>query len=357
MASKKRRALVSTSSRGKRRKRFWWEKLSNEALLDVRICDLELAIPGTALQSRIKQLHDELRRAGIAFRPHVWLSTNWFTPDGVIGFAVPFFLAHPRLVRIEHQQMLEVEGGNQTWCMKLLRHETGHAIDNAYRLHWKKKWRDTFGKFSEPYDHTYAPNPASRSHVQHLGYWYSQSHPAEDFAESFAVWLCPGGRWRGRYRDWPVMSKLEFIEETMASIGYSKPAVKNRSRPDSLSTLRMTLRDYYREKQHTYAQDSDDPVADLYLRQLFSDNPGYRRRETAATFLRRFQIELRNRVASLTRQPKYLVEQALNVLILRCRELGLRVTGQTSENRIDATILITILTMQFVHDKKPQYHR
>jgi hypothetical protein len=29
----------------------------------------------------------------------------------------------------------------------------------------------------------------------------------------------------------------------------------------------------------------------------------------------------------------------------------------TSENRIDATILITILTMQFVHDKKTHYQR
>lgn len=357
VASKKRRASIRTSSRKKRGRRLWWEKLSNEDLLDVRICDLELKIPGTALQSRINQLYDELRRAGIAFRPHTWLSTDWFTPDGVIGFAVPFFLAHPRLARIEHGQMLEVEGGNHTWCMKLLRHETGHAIDNAYRLHWKKQWRETFGKFSEPYHHTYAPNPASRNHVQHLGYWYSQSHPAEDFAESFAVWLRPGGRWRSRYEGWPVISKLQFIEELMASVKRSKLAVKSRSRPDSLSTIRMTLGEYYADKQQTYTQDSDDQIVDPYLHKLFSSDRTYRRRETAASFLRRFQTELRNRVASLTRQPKYLVEQALNVLILRCRELDLRVTAPGSENRINATIVITILTMHFVHDKKPQYRR
>jgi hypothetical protein len=357
VASKKRRALASTSNRGKRRKRIWWENLSNEELLAVRICDLELVIPGTALQSRIKQLYDELRRAGIKFRPHIWLSTDWFTPDAITGFAVPFFLAHPRLARIEHRQMLEVEGGNQTWCMKLLRHETGHAIDNAYRLHWKKKWRETFGRFSESYDHTYAPNPISRDHVQHLGYWYSQSHPAEDFAESFAVWMRPGGRWRSRYKDWPVLSKLTFIDDLMNTVGHTKPVVQNRSKPDSLSTLRMTISEYYDEKKRTYTQDEDDEIADRYLRQMFSDDPAYRSREAAATFLRRFQAELRNRVASLTRQPKYLVEQALNVLLLRSRELGLRVMHPTSENRIDATILITILTMQFVHDKKTHYQR
>ena len=50
-------------------------------------------------KARIEELFDDLRRAGITYRPHIWLSTDWFTPDGVIGFAVPFFLAHRRLAR------------------------------------------------------------------------------------------------------------------------------------------------------------------------------------------------------------------------------------------------------------------
>ena len=356
VASKKRRSLVSSSSRGKRRKRLWWDRLSLEDLLDVKLCDFELTIPGTALQSRIQQLYDELEQAGLGFRPHVWLSTDWFTPDGVTGFAVPFYLAHPRLARLEHRQMLEVEGGTHAWCMKLLRHETGHAIDNAYRLHRKKKWRETFGKFSDDYGNVYAPDPESRSHVQHLGYWYSQSHPAEDYAECFAVWLRPGGRWRTRYKGWPVSKKLEYLDAQMKELGKSRPVVKCRTKPDSMSTLRFTLRGYYEEKKRTYTE-TQAPVADRYLYRLFSDEPAYRRRESAASFLRRFQTELRNRVAYLTRQPRYLVEQALDVVIVRCRELGLRVTRPTSETRVDATILMTIMTMRFVHGTKPQYRR
>ena len=45
-------------------------------------------------------------------RPHYWLSDEWFTPDGVPGVAVPFYLAHPRLAKLELAQMLEVEGGD-----------------------------------------------------------------------------------------------------------------------------------------------------------------------------------------------------------------------------------------------------
>jgi hypothetical protein len=357
VASKKRRSLVSPSTKGKRRKRLWWDRMPFDELLDVRLCDLELTLRGTTLQSRVDRLHEELRRAGLRFRPHVWLSTDWFTPDGVGGFAVPFFLAHKRLVQLEHAKMLEVEGGTHTWCMKLLRHEAGHAIDNAYRLHWKKKWRETFGRFADEYHDEYAPDPQSKQFVHHLGYWYSQSHPAEDYAESFAVWLRPGTRWRARYKDWPVLAKLESLDEMIRSIADEKPVVTSRACPDSLPRLSMTLRDYYSEKQQTFV-DATPEAVDAYLHRLFSaqDDPSIRR-EQAAGFLRRFQTELRNRVAHLTRQPKYLVQQALDVIIVRCRELGLRVTRSTQESRVDATILITIMTMRFLAGRRPRYRR
>ena len=355
MASKRRRSAAGPARR-RRTKRLWWEDLTNEELLDVRLCDLDLSLEGTALENRIERLHEELSRAGLCFRPHVWLSSDWFAPDGVVGFALPFFLAHKRLMRLEHRYMFEVEGGTSAWCMKLLRHETGHALDNAYRLHWKKKWRETFGRFSEPYHGVYAANPGSRRHVQHLGYWYSQSHPAEDFAESFAVWLTPGKRWRTSYKGWPVMKKLEFIDELMQDIGEKRPAVTSRARPDSLRTQKVTLGEYYEEKQSAYADPRPD-ATDLHLYRVFTDDPAYIRRETAGSFLRRFRTELRNRVAHITSQPKYSVDQVLDALILRCRELGLRVPRATRELRVDATILVTIMTMRFVHGRKPLYRR
>ena len=79
-------------------------------------------------------LADELEARGVTFRPHYWLSDEWFTPDGVPGVAIPFYLAHPRLAKLELAQMLEVEGGDATSCLRILRHEVGHAIDNAYEL-------------------------------------------------------------------------------------------------------------------------------------------------------------------------------------------------------------------------------
>ena len=165
-----------------------WE---DEQLLDLRLSDLDVRIEGSDLEERIAELGAELEAKGLRFRPHFWLADEWFCPDGVPGIAIPFYLAHPRLRRLELTQVLEIEGGTREWCMMILRHEAGHAIENAYRLRQRPKRQALFGKSSEPYPDSYAAKPYSRSFVVHLDSWYAQSHPDEDFAETFAVWLTP----------------------------------------------------------------------------------------------------------------------------------------------------------------------
>ena len=122
-----------------------WEKLSDDQLLSLRFCDLKLTIQGTELQDGIERLYRELSMRGIRFRPHCWLSQEWFSPDGIPGIAIPFYLAHKRLISLERRFMREAEGANRNWLMRILRHEAGHAIDSAYRLRRLKSWRSVFG--------------------------------------------------------------------------------------------------------------------------------------------------------------------------------------------------------------------
>src|SRR5918994_4512272 len=123
----------------------------------MRICDLNLKIKGSFLEPHIKRLYKELNDRGIRFRPHVWISEEWFSPDGTPGIAIPFYLGHPRLQRLERRFMHEVEGGNDKWLMRILRHEAGHAIDTAFTLRRRKAWRKTFGKASRRYPSHYSP--------------------------------------------------------------------------------------------------------------------------------------------------------------------------------------------------------
>ena len=198
--------------------------MSDEQLLGLRFCDLKLKIERSPVAKRVRRLYRELDKRQIAFRPHVWLSEEWFSPDGVPGIAVPFYLAHPRLERLERRMMRNVEGGSAESAMRILRHEAGHAIDTAYRLRRRKRWREIFGPASLPYPDTYRARPGSRRYVQHLGEWYAQAHPCEDFAETFAVWLKPNSSWRRTYAQWPAFHKLEFVDELLENVRGTRAA-------------------------------------------------------------------------------------------------------------------------------------
>src|SRR6266699_1860939 len=210
--------------------------MTDQQLLDLRLRDLPLRIHGIRLEQRIHRLYEELEARAIVVRPHVWLSEEWFTPDGVAGFAIPFYLAHPRLIKLERAEMLEVEGASEEQCMRILRHEAGHAFDNAFRLHARRAWTDTFGSYRVPYPEWYQPQPGSRDYVFNLDAWYAQAHPAEDFAETFAVWLKPGTRWHRQYQGWGAERKLEYVEQIMRDLAGKSARIRARQEVEALPT-------------------------------------------------------------------------------------------------------------------------
>ncbi len=321
-------------------------------LLDLRLCDLPLGIHGTALEQRIEKLYRELQTRYVSFRPHVWLGEEWFTPDGVGGFAIPFYLAHPRLVKLERTQMLEVEGASEAECMRILRHEAGHAIDNAFRLHTRRGWTDTFGSYRVPYPEWYQPQPGSRDYVLNLDAWYAQAHPAEDFAETFSVWLKPGGR-RKQYEGWGAQRKLDYVHQLMTGLIGRSPSRINRREVEPLSSLKKTLKEHYRRKRAYYT--IHWPAS--YERNLYRVFSADRRRQSApsaAQFLRHYRGEISDIVARGTGVHHYTVNHIVRHMIVRCRELNLRLTMPEEEAR---RLIVVTLTMQVMQVLRTGYHR
>jgi len=325
-----------------------WTTLSDEKLLEVRMSDLRLTIEGTDLEPRIAEINAEMDTRGLSFRPFYYLSDEWFTPDGVPGIAIPFYLAHPRLAKLELKEMLEVEGGDPESCLKILRHEVGHAIDNAYALRRRPTRRRLFGNPATEYPEYYTPKPYSKSFVQHLDHWYAQSHPDEDFAETFAVWLDPGSMWATRYAGWPALRKLEYMDQLMRDVARQRPRIASKRRLDPLPRLKKTLKEHYRNKREHYGLDHPD-FYESDLRNLFSDAPQYAKRPSAARFVRRIRKEVRSTVASFTDSYQYTIDQLLETIIERCRELNLRLTESEESTKIDFMVFLTVQTMNYLH--------
>ncbi|MCX6101058.1 MAG: putative zinc-binding metallopeptidase [Candidatus Bipolaricaulota bacterium] len=313
------------------------------------MCDLGLSLDSSPwLRERVESLGRDLEQRQIQFRPHFWLSDEWFTPDGTSGIAIPFYLAHPRLARLEESQMLEVEGGTPEWCLRILRHETGHAIDNAYRLHMRRRRQELFGPSSEPYPEDYTPRPYSRSFVVHLQSWYAQSHPAEDFAETFAVWLTPDSQWRSRYAEWPALRKLEYMDTLMREIGPRGPTRGAGQPVDPLPRIRRTLRTHYQRKRSKYRVDYEN-FYDRELRRLFSDTTDHSPGISAAAFLSRVRKTVRRRVARFTGEKQYQIDQVIEKMIRRSQELSLRLACPEDRAQMDFTALLTAQIMNDLH--------
>jgi hypothetical protein len=324
-----------------------WNSLKDEELLKLRICDLSVRIEGSEIQDRISALHQELQSRGLRFSPKIYLGDEWFSPEGMVAISVPFYLAHPRLVALEKRLMLEVEGGTPEWFMKLLRHEAGHCFDHAYRFSKQKRWREIFGSPDQEYHpETYRPRPYSKSFVRHIPNWYAQSHPDEDFAETFAVWLTPSINWREEYADWPVaLRKLEYVDEQVRRVANRAPGGEKGTLPFEARRMKTTLEKYYARRRKENAEDYPD-FFDPDLRRIFSGSSRFPSLDlSAGRFMRRNRKLIIDSVSHWTGEKKFTVSTLVRKLVDRCDNLDLWIgTDETRTHLEVAAYLATLVT-------------
>ena len=314
-------------------------------LLSRRISDLGLTIKGSLVERLVAQLYDELEAKGLAFKPPVYLSDQWGCPDGTALIGIPFYLADPRLARIEEEVAVEVE--EERDVMRYLRHEAGHAFNYAYRLHDRAEWPRIFGPFSRPYRDRYHADPFSRAFVRHILGWYAQKHPDEDFAETFAVWLTPGSAWQTEYAGWPAMTKLEYVDALMKEVGSTAPELVTPTEDDlPVESMHYTIADHYRDAQ-TAIPIEDERHFDGELRSLFVSATEAPQGEDAATFLRRHRREVVARIAYWTGEGTPVVRQFIDLLAARADALQLKVNRLEASTLIELTAFGTAVIMNY----------
>ena len=325
-----------------------WQHLPDEELLKFRVRDLGLGIEGTWLEPRINELYAELDARGIKFRPACYLASEWLCPDRVPLIGIPFFLAHARLKQLELKMMLEVEGGSDASCLKLLRHEAGHAVNYAYRLYRRTRWRQVFGPFSQPYPEVYFPQPYSKRFVMHLDYNYAQRHPDEDFAETFAVCITPGSNWQRRYRGWPAMKKLLYVDRLIERIAAAAPAATDGEAMFSAARMTSTLGQYY-DRRRRYLREDFPGFYDPGLAKLFVGSNEAPAAAAAWTFLRRWRRQIVDAVCMWTGDRKFDVNALLGLLIRRAQAMKLHLKKGETETASEAAAFVTA-AMSRIHN-------
>ena len=334
--------------------------ISEEVLLKTRLCDLPLTIEGTWLKDCVDELYRELDSKDLAFHPECYLADEWLTPEGENVIGIPFYLAHPSLIKLEHKMMLEAEGEGKAWCMQLLRHEAGHAFSYAYDLHKRKDWKKVFGSSKESYGETYKFKPFSKSFVRHLDGFYAQYHPDEDFVETFAVWLTPDSDWQTKYKGWKALEKLNFVDRLMNEIKGKPPLKKKGNKLWSQKKLTVTLEKYYRRKKASEQEEFPD-FHDIQLNKIFKSldlqewlafNKEKRRNKnllTAEGLIRKHSKNLLNSVDRCTGERKYMISDLLKNISLRTKQLNMVVVNDPAASLMQLSVYVTSLVLNYVH--------
>lgn len=318
-----------------------------EKLLDTKISDLKVSIKNSYFHELIKQLNYELKLKSIHFKPTIWISDEWFSPDGSAGFAIPFWLLTPELQALEKHMIGYCEGEGTDWSMKLLRHECAHALDNAFHLRKSKKRQSLFGLTSKRYPESYFPNPESKNFVKHLDTFYAQAHPDEDWAETFAVWLDPVSQWKNIYKDWPALKKLNLLDEILTKIQKKDPITDNVFQMNLIKSDHRTLREFYKHRINTLNNCSiinDKNINSLFIAKSYSTKytDEYQRQLTAL------------KVSRKLKNNPFITHQIIENLSISLKRNKLVPRDSFQKNIKQLTILLEQNTKQYL---KKGYHR
>lgn len=327
-----------------------WETVRFE-LLNTRISRLKLAVEGSPLERFVHRLRREMEAKKFRFRPEVYLTDGWACPDRTPVIGVPFYLADVRLARLEEEQTGEIE--NPRTIMMLLRHEAGHAVNYAYRLWRRPSWGEIFGPFTKPYRDSFRPNRMSRRYVRHIvappyGRTYAQKHPDEDFAETFAVWLTPRSGWRRRYRNWPVIRKLLYVDRLMKDIRRDAPKNPSRELFRSVGRMNLTLAEHYGKKAERFRRDARGYVDDK-LREAFPAVRGLVLRPASGLF-KRYRERLVERIVTWSMLTPQEAAALLRKLEARSDALGLGYRpGAEADRLMNVVSLVIALALDYAY--------
>jgi hypothetical protein len=327
------------------------DEISYQRFLTMKICDLELDVDKN-MDPIFRRLKKELREHRILLWPDFYFGNEWGCVNKKISISIPFYLATPEL------KDLEGDVPTNEGIMKTLRHETGHAVNYAYKLWQLEDWKETFGDFNKKYRDGYLSrvNPWSKSYVRHLHYMgdphYAQKHPDEDWAETFAIWLDPRSHWDVKYRNWPnALGKLSVVDRLMEKIAGKDPLVREKKHDGAYSMIDETVSEWWGLNGEMLDQELQEYLHDM--NELFiKPMNGYKNLLPAWKLIRKYARVLTEQVSQwISGSNKHTVRKSLRRWEAICKSESLGYLPEEEERKlIELTTLLTYHVMDRVYD-------
>ncbi|MCK5083958.1 MAG: hypothetical protein KAR31_13705, partial [Candidatus Omnitrophica bacterium] len=178
---------------------------------------------------------------------------------------------------------------------------------------------------------------------------YAQYHPDEDFVETFAIWLTPNLDWQAQYKGWKALAKLNYVDKLMTEIQGKEPLVKNKEKFWRVSTLRITLKNYYRKKRHFWAEEFPD-FHDVFLQKNFVERSDEHKKLPRTTdMIRKHQRNIVNSISRYSGERKHVINDLLKDIQKRSQELKLAVAEDEALMALNLSAYITSLIMNYLY--------
>ena len=326
------------------------DEIGYQKFLSTRIGDLDLD-PNESMASCFKRLRKELKAHQILLWPDFYFGNEWGCVNKKISVSIPFYMATPELKDLEGESPTNEE------LIKILRHETGHAVNYAYKLWQRKEWKETFGDFNKKYrdGYLYRVNPWSKSYVRHLHYLgdphYAQKHPDEDWAETFAIWLDSRSHWDVKYRNWPnALDKVSCVDRLMEEIAGAEPLNTRKKREGAYTIIEETVSEWWGLDGEVLDQELQEYLNDM--NELFiKPSNGRRNLLPAWKLIRKYARLMAEQVSVwISGSNRNTIRKSLRQWEAICRTESLGYHPEEEERKvIELTALLTYHVVDGVH--------
>ena len=341
-------------------------------LLNTRICDLGLSIRGTIFEKAIARTRGQLRRAGIRrLKPLFYLSTGYGCVAGTQNVSLAFWGTRKDLRAIYEKFLYPVYTNDEIY--QVVTHEVGHAFTYAYKLYRRRDFRRVFnvkGHFFNTYPvseylHPRPVNPWSRDFVNPTGDHYAQTHPDEDFAETFQYYLSHQSTWHSNYRNYPgALEKLEYVENIIWELGYEEPELTSDPEwvMEPLEEVEQTVGQFMKvgRRRIRRMRDQATGFVDPELKEIFRSRPRLNNGRSltskympAVKFLRENKRVLIDRVRGWMGVEEVIVRDYFDKCIERTSALDLWMKKDDYEKKlISLTAFLTMRVAEYYRCEK-----